>query len=157
MRGRAMKGSRVVGRQKKKTRAEASFWRKKKPSNNFRRPPGEFDDFHRYNMHAASPPTTITPPHPPSRCILRSSPSPSPSVLLHERRWCQIQYFTARIGAMTWTIWPVSSLQHWTWCYDYTLHCRSDMPRMKGGEDWGVLNFLKNSWKSPALHPAPSS
>lgn len=89
------------------------------------------------------PPTTITPPHPPSRCILRSSPSPSPSVLLHERRWCQIQYFTARIGAMTWTIWPVSSLQHWTWCYDYTLHCRSDMPRMKRGGGLGGVELLK--------------
>lgn len=61
--------------------------------------------------------------------------------------------FHSQKRAMTWTIWPVSSLQHWTWCYDYTLHCRSDMPGMKGWRcvwDVEVQNFLSNTWQSPA-------
>lgn len=66
-----MKGSRVVGRQKKKNRAEATFKGKKEPGNNFRCLPGEFDV-------TTSTDTTFQATSPPPILLYPIQPTPPP-------------------------------------------------------------------------------
>lgn len=117
-RRRKMYGNKVVGRQKKKKRAEATFKGEKEPGNNFRCLPGEYNVT--ISTDTTFAPASPPPPSPPFCHILYTPhplyylPSSIPSVLLHEGRWCQIQYFTARSGRWhgQFGLWVLSSLGH---------------------------------------------
>lgn len=52
---------------------------------------------------------------------------------------------------MTQTIWPESSLQLWTWCYDYMLHCSSYMPGTGGRKRSFKLTFIEYNSILPLL------
>lgn len=115
----------------------------KEPGNNFRCLSGglQRNDLSRYNLLGSWPNPPIQPP---------SATAPSPPrhfpVLPYPPRGAMMSdpVFHGQKRAMTRTIWPVSSLQSRTWCYDYTLQCRSYMPGIGGGKPFKIT-FIEYS------------